>query len=125
MARFQFLLAEGLYRSHGWGQYVMLLAAVAAVALAIGGFYFWNTYRKPRANAEEASPEDLFTELCNAHELSRTEQTLIVQLARTFELPQPAILFVEPWPFDRATEAGDENATRYSMLRQKLFGSLL
>jgi hypothetical protein len=120
------LLAEGSYRSHGGAsQYLLLLAAVAAVVLVIAGFYLWNTYRKPRDGREEASPEDLLAELCNARELSRHEQSLITQLARNFDLAQPASLFVDPWPFDRAAEAADADAPHYRALRQKLFSSIV
>jgi hypothetical protein len=124
--RIRFLLADaGSYRSHrGASQYLLLLAAIAAVVLAIVGLYLWNTHRKPRASREESSPEDLLAELCNAHELSRLEQSLITNLARSFELAQPALLFVDPWPFDRAAETADPDASRYRALRQKLFGSV-
>jgi hypothetical protein len=104
---------------------VLLLAGVAAVVLAIVGFYLWNTYRKPREGREEASPENLLAELCNVHELSRREQSLITNLARSFELAQPSLLFVDPWPFDRAAETADPSAAQYRALRQNLFGSVL
>jgi hypothetical protein len=103
---------------------LLLLAAAAGVVLAIVGFYLWNTYRKPRESREKASPEDLLAELCNAHKLSRPEQSLITNLARSFGLAQPALLFVDPWPFDRAAETADLEAPRYRALREKLFGSV-
>jgi hypothetical protein len=52
------------------------------------------------------------------------ERTLIVQLAATYELPQPAALFVDPWTLEQAAAASGPEAHRYRVLRQKLFGSL-
>jgi hypothetical protein len=117
--------AEGtLYRSHGGASlYLLLLGAVAAVVLASVGYYLWNTSRKSRdARGEEATPEDILAELCRAHELTRAEQSLISLLARNDHLPQPASVFIDPRPLDRAAEAADPDAPRYVALRQKLFG---
>jgi hypothetical protein len=122
--RIRFLLADaGTYRSRGSSQYSLLIIAVAAVVLAGVAYYAWNTYRGPRDARDDASPEDLLGALCVAHELSRPERSLIAHLAQSFELPQPALLFVDPWPFDRAAETADPDAARYRELRQKLFGS--
>jgi len=119
------LVAADSYRSLGAAsQYSVLLAAVAVVVLAIVGFYLWSTYHQPRDNREKESPKDLLAELCNAHALSHAEQSLITNLAQSFDLAQPALLFVDPWPFDRAAETADPDASRYRALRQKLFGSV-
>lgn len=126
--RLQTLLADGEgYRSHGGTSQVLLLTvAVAVVVLAIVGFYLWNTSRKPRdGRGEDASPEDIVSELCKAHELSRSEQSLIVLLARNRQLAQPAYLFIDPEGLDRAAEAADPDAARYRTIRQKLFGSVI
>jgi hypothetical protein len=121
------LLAEGFsYHSRGGAsQYLFLLAAVGGVVLAIVGIYFWNTTRKNRVAREiEATPEDLLAELCKTHELSRAEQSLVTAVARNERLSQPAAVFVDPGPLDRAAEVGDADASRYQALRQKLFGYL-
>lgn len=121
------LLADSeVYRSHGGvSQYLLLLAAVAAVVLAIVGFYLWNTWKRTRGHQrDEASPEDVLAELYKAHDLSRTEQSLISVLAQKDRLTQPALLFIDPDPFDRASEGADPDAVRYRALRQKLFGTI-
>ncbi len=125
MDRLWVLLADAeFHRSHGGtSQYLLLAAAVAAVVLAIIGFYLWNNTRKARdGRDEEASPEDILAELCRAHELTRAEQSLIALVARNAHLPQPASLFVDPGPLDRAAEVADPDAPRYRAIRQKLFG---
>lgn len=101
----------------------MMAVAIIVVALAITGFYFWNTRRKPSGSTSPASPEDLFAELCDAHELSKADKQLIVQVARACNVTQPAAVFVDPWTLDKASAAADPDAPRYRALRQKLFGA--
>jgi hypothetical protein len=125
MERVWFLFAEGeLYRGHGGAsQYMLWVTAVAAVALAIVGFYLWNAARKLRdARKEEGSPGDLLADLCKIHELNRVEQALISTIAQKERLAQPASLFIDPDPLDRAADGADPDAPRYRGLRQKLFG---
>jgi hypothetical protein len=127
VVRLGVLLAEAeLYRGHGGtSQYLVLTVAVAAVVLAIVGFYLWNQSRKSRDGRDkDASPEDILAELCKAHELTRAEQSLITVLARNAHLPQPATVFVDPWPLQEAAEAADPDAFHYRALHEKLFGSI-
>jgi hypothetical protein len=125
MGRDFFVLAEGeLYRPHsGLSQYMLWIAAIGAVALAVVGFHLWNLSRKSRDRGETASPEDLMAELCKAHELSRGEQTLLMKIARDQQLAQPAALFIDPQPFDRAIDEPDVDAYACRALRGKLYGA--
>jgi hypothetical protein len=104
-------------------EWMLIVCAVVFVTLAIGVFYFWNNVRKSRTGSARGS-KDLFAELCDAHDLNRLERTLIAQLAATYEMPQPAALFVDPWTLEQAASAPGAEAHRYGSLRQKLFGSL-
>ena len=127
MLRLSLLLAEGgAYRSSTSDvpQHLLMAAAVAVVALAIAVFYLWSSRRKSVGEATDVTPEDLLIELSDSHDLSRAERQLIVQLARTYNVPQPAALFVDPWTLEQAASAADADAPRYRALRQKLFGSL-
>jgi hypothetical protein len=110
--------------SRGSSAWVLFASAVALVALTIAVFYFWNALRKARAGGSGGSSRDLFSELCEAHELNRLERTLILQLASTYEMPQPATLFIDPWTLEQAAAAPGPEAHRYGALRQRLFGSL-
>jgi hypothetical protein len=105
-------------------QWLLLLSAVALVALTIAALYFWTRLRKPRGGGAGASSEDLFAELCEEHGLNRLERALLLQVASTYELPQPAILFVDPWTLEQAAAAPGPEAHRYGSLRQRLFASL-
>jgi hypothetical protein len=112
-----------LYRPHsGLSQYMLWIAAIGAVVLAVVGFHLWNLSRKSRERGETASPEDLMAELCKAHELSRNEQTLLMKIARDQQLAQPAALFIDPQPFDRAVDGPDVDAHACRALRVRLFG---
>jgi hypothetical protein len=109
---------------HERSQWVLVTCAVALVALAVAVYYLWGLLRQARSANPAASAKDLFAELCDVHELNRLERTLIQQLAATYELPQPAAVFVDPWPLEQASAASSPEAHRYRSLRQKLFGSL-
>jgi hypothetical protein len=104
--------------------WVLVVGAVALVAFAVAALYFWNALRKTRIAGLGGSAGDLFLELCEAHELNRLERSLILQLAATYEIPQPATLFVDPWSLEQAAAAPGPEANRYAALRQKLFGVL-
>jgi hypothetical protein len=108
----------------GHSEWLLGACAVALVAVTIAGFYLWNTLRKSRQGGPGAASKDLFSELCEAHHLNRLERTLIAQLAATYELPQPAAFFVDPWTLQQAAAAPGPEAHRYEALRRKLFGSL-
>ena len=119
-------LAEAdLYRPrNALPQYTLWIAAVGAVVLAIVGFHLWNLSRRPRdRRSEEASSEDVLSELCRLHELSRLEQALLVKISQDQLMPLAAALFVDPEPFNRAIEARDVDAHACRALRYKLFGA--
>jgi hypothetical protein len=129
MQPFEILLAfaepsQAQARSSGGSQYLLLAAGIAAVALAIAGFYVWNSRRKPRDPADEGSSRTLLQELCDAHQLSRPDRALLAKCVQTYELPQPASLFVDPWPLDQAAALNDPDSAQYTALRQRLFGPI-
>jgi hypothetical protein len=115
------VLAAASRTGSGW---VLFIGAVALVALAVAALYFWNQLRKTKAGGSRRSDQDLFAELCDAHELNKLERSLILQLASTYEVPQPAALFVDPWTLEQAASAPGPDANRFGALRQKLFGTL-
>jgi hypothetical protein len=122
-----FFLADAeLYRPRGaLSQYMLWIAAVGAVVLAVVGFHLWNLNRRPRdRRSEEATPEDLLGELCRVHELTRLEQSLVVKIARDEHLPQPAAIFVDPEPLDRAVDKPGLDPQVCRSLRFKLFGAV-
>jgi hypothetical protein len=105
-------------------QWVLVVCAVALVALTIAVIYLWNTLRKTRGDSEGGSAKDVFSELCDAHDLNRLERALLLQLSSTYEMPQPGVMFVDPWSLEQASSSPSPEAHRYAALRNKLFGSL-
>jgi hypothetical protein len=110
--------------SSGHSEWVLIACALAAVALIVTGLFVRGAMRKARTGDPSSSTQELFSELCDAHELNRLERTLITQLAATYELPQPSVFFVDPWTLEQAAAAPGPDAHRYEALRHKLFGSL-
>ncbi len=105
-------------------QWVLVACAVALVALTIAVVYLWNTLRKTRGESSGGSAKDVFAELCDAHDLNRLERALLLQLSSTYEMPQPGVMFVDPWSLEQASSSPSPEAHRYAALRSKLFGSL-
>jgi hypothetical protein len=69
------------------------------------------------------SPPELFRELCRAHGLKWSSRRLLKRLAAEWELPSPALLFVEPERFSTARLPAEwrDDADRLESLRQRLF----
>jgi hypothetical protein len=118
------LLSDSYSSGSGGPPYVLIAVAVAIVVLAIAGLYFWNLNRKQGLGGEGGTPESLLVELCEVHELSKAERSLLTQLARSSHLSQPAAVFADPGPLEQAASSTDPDAPQYRALRNKLFGSL-
>jgi len=69
------------------------------------------------------SPPELFRELCRAHGLNWSSRRLLKRLAAEWELPSPALLFVEPERFNatRLPPNWRGDAARLENLRERLF----
>jgi hypothetical protein len=102
------------------------LIAASLVVLAIVVAFLWFLARL--MNRQEGrrlfnNPQQLFRSLCRAHELSRADRRLLLQIGRIRKIFQPASLFLEPDQFDAASEQpvfhGQERALQ--RLRDHLF----
>lgn len=117
-------LGDGLHRSRGQTQLADLLpfgiaAAVIGIAVAIViAIKKRNDFSKPCND-----PQKLFRELCRAHKLNRVSQNLLQQLATTFQLDQPAEIFLQPALFnaEHLPQHLQAEAARLQELRQRLF----
>jgi hypothetical protein len=69
---------------------VLILAGIAA-ALAVVIRHF-----RQRGDENFRSPRLLFLQLCQAHNLDRSDRKVLEQIARKYRLQHPARLFVEP-----------------------------
>lgn len=94
-----------------------------ATAVLVG--LWWLAKRQDPARPRIVnSPKRLFRELCDAHDLPRSERRRLAALAERRGMDNPALLFVEPSSFDVAADfdEGDAETDRLRMLRDWLFG---
>ncbi len=103
-------------------QTVLPLEVLGVVALAVGALFLWSKIRGPLRTTGPHASGDLMGELCDAHQLDRSERALLTHLSHARRLRQPANLFVDPTFLEQAAGGGDATARRYEALRQKLFG---
>ena len=97
---------------------------LAVVAIAIASVYYWQAWRKKRAEWEVNDPMALVKELNFVHQLAEPEKRLMQEIARKNAMSSPLKLFVEPKYF---LAAWDDNSLRSSrssvrLLLSKLFG---
>jgi hypothetical protein len=80
-------------------------------------------FGKRRSTRSYHHPRKLFNELCGVHDLDRSSQRLLWQLARAARLAHPAAIFVEPHRFEASQlpDGMQKHAARLDELRQKLF----
>jgi hypothetical protein len=99
------------------------LAIVTGLAMAL---LVLSKYVARRERARRTfSPRDLFKQLCQAHQLERSECKALWRLAQQDQLEHPARLFLEPERFDRPGTAVDADRETYRRLRSKLFDATL
>ena len=105
------------------------LIVVSIVTLLVVIVFLWALSRL--LNRQEGrrlfnSPKQLFRSLCRAHELSRAQCRLLLQIARSQNVSQPASLFLEPERLDTAARQpqfkSQQEAFRH--LRARLFSDL-
>lgn len=87
---------------------------------------FARVFVKPENRSAGKGPQGLFRELCRAHGLTFRDWWLLRRLARQHLLSEPALLFLDPRPFEAAV-AGDawrKTAPRLRELRSRLFTGL-
>ncbi len=101
---------------------VLLVAGglvLVCIVLILVGRYFRRFENLKSYN----SPPELFRELCRAHGLNWSSRRLLKRLAAEWQLPSPALLFVEPERFDTARLSAKwrDDEDRLEHLRERLF----
>lgn len=110
--------------THGIGPYLILTIVPILVAIGITAFY-QNTKGVLRSSR---SSDKLFTELCNAHKLTRSEMRLLKKMSGLLDSPNVASLFILQTHFDEAASAynqkdpSKQTAAAIESLRGRLFG---
>lgn len=101
------------------GDYVVWTLGALAVTVAL----WWIARRQADGVRKPIDdPRKLFRELCEAHDLPRSEVVFLRELARRSEAPDPSQMFVEPQRFTAATVGLDaETCRRAEHLRNWIF----
>jgi len=94
---------------------------IGAIALVWGGLYLWDKWRSSQTG-HTGSPKSLFVELCNAHHLTRPEQSLLLKAIKSLDLDEPAMVFADPRMIASLATAPGGEAEYYGHLSTKLFG---
>jgi hypothetical protein len=105
------------------------LITASIITLLVVIVFLWGLSRL--LNRQEGrrlfnSPKQLLRSLCRAHELTRAQRRLLLQIARSQGMSQPASLFLEPERFDTAARQ-PQFKSQQDLLRQlrvRLFSDL-
>lgn len=95
-----------------------------AILLLWAGLYLWDRYRKPGKRTRH-DREGLFLQLCDLHNLSRTDQQLLRKAAKSQNLDQPSLAFIDPRVLMRFGEEFPQLESQAQQLLDRLFGESL
>jgi hypothetical protein len=99
-------------------------ALAAGLALGVLSIWYFARFRKPRPKEHAPqSPQQLFRELCRAHNLTAAQERLLEWVISDRQLSQPGLLFLDPLLLERAISRSDAPGVRRRLtdLRSKLF----
>ena len=112
-----------------WGLFRL---GVLSAGMAIGVLAYWYIARVSGAtsalrHAPTTSPQQLFHELCRAHDLSAAQERLLEWVATERQLALPGLLFLDPLHLERAISCSDNPGVRKRLtdLRARLFSGLV
>jgi len=97
--------------------------ALIAVIIGISLFVIAKLRKRNDMSQHCDDPNKLFRELSIAHQLDKSSQKLLLQLAQAMQLAQPAEIFLQPAYFEAAqlpTQLRNE-ADRLQALQERLF----
>jgi hypothetical protein len=120
------LLAARTTKPAGSGLPSLWIVVAAALVLGAGAWLtwmFWEQIRRKNPSVQSVS-RSLFLDLCRKHALSDAEVSFAERLARSGNLDQPALVFVDPRHLRAAAREGADTRPQALELGQKLFGSL-
>ena len=113
-------------RGSGWSLLGINRIGALAAGLALGvlAIWFFARFRTPRPKEHAPqSPQQLFRELCRAHQLTAAQERLLEWVVSDRQLSQPSLLFLDPLLLERAISRSDAPGVRRRLtdLRSKLF----
>jgi hypothetical protein len=105
----------------------LIIASIVVLIAVIAFLWFLHRLMNRREGRRlYNSPKQLFRSLCRLHELNGAGRRMLVQLAHSQQLPQPASLFLDPDRFAAALKspAWQSQRRQIERLRAKLFAGL-
>lgn len=93
------------------------------LAVVVGSLVYYDIHYRQRFRSSFEDPGLLFHELCEAHELTRSEKRFLKNFADRLDLDDPLPLFVEPEHFSSALKNKHFDADRSTIayFLEKLF----
>lgn len=102
------------------GIWIFIAMAIAAFWF---GLFFWGRLRKPWKQGMDR--EGLFAQLCDLHQLSKSDRQLLRNVAKTQRIDQPALAFVNPNLLLKFAKSTPGAHSEVHQLANRLFGSTL
>lgn len=102
-----------------WSLKSLLLVAIA-IAVGVLGLAIVERIRAWRSQAAP-TPESLFNQLCDAHELTRAERTLLSEAAATLPPGSECRVFFDPLCLERHAPPDGPDGETARQLAKKLF----
>ncbi len=111
-------------RSGSASQNWYLILAILGFVLFWSLIALWDRYRSRYQEFLLSRPKMLFQELCDAHQLSRGDKTLLLNAANSHQLEQPATVFVDPAILQHLSQGKSSEAKAYTKIRKRIFPGL-
>ena len=108
--------------SSSMGNTGFIIGVLVGIVALGGGLYYW-TQRRKISLQRSSNPHSLFLELCQLHQLSRSERSLLLRAFEVRHPAQPAIMFVDPNLLGACKQSSSPDAQAYAALADKLFGT--
>lgn len=111
-------------RSNSLSENSLWVFIFGAILLLWAGLYLWDRYRKPSKRTKH-DREGLFLQLCDLHNLSRSDRQLLRKVAKSQNLEQPGLAFVDPRTLLRYIAESPQSEPEARELLDRLFGESL
>ena len=105
------LTKEYLNRPTSRGDLGYLLLTGLVIGVAWLAILVWDWQRR-RTNPQTVIPISLSSELMEAHRLTTRQIDCLHELARLHSLADPAMLFLDPRPWEKTTESSESQLSR-------------
>ncbi|MCA9072226.1 MAG: hypothetical protein KDA84_25040 [Planctomycetaceae bacterium] len=111
-------------RSNSLSENSLWIFIFIAILVLWALLYFWDRHRKPGQRTKH-DREGLFLQLCDLHNLSRGDRQFLRKVAKSQNLDQPSVAFVDPRVLMRHIDQFPQSEAETRKLLDRLFGKSL